>query len=284
MSGAEGGSVVVGVDGSTSAWHAAQWAAREATRRGTRLTVVHAVPAGTDPAGPPPWFDRLPDDVRRRGAAEIEVRVQPGTPATLLLDSARQARLVVVGGWGADAYPGMLAGSVALALVTHAACPVAVVRGGSPDAAPPQQGPVVVGVDGSPTSDAALAEAFAIAAGWGARLVAVHTWSDVVPGPSGSVVRLTEDWSTLAARAEDLLAQRLAVHRPAHPGVAVESRVLPDQPVRALLGEAESARLLVVGHRGHGGFSGMLLGSTSQVLVQYAPCPVLVTRPADTSA
>jgi nucleotide-binding universal stress UspA family protein len=280
----EGGSVVVGVDGSSSAWHAAQWATSEAARKGARLTVVHALPVDGGPAATPSWLDRLLADVRQCGTTEIDVRVQRGRPAPLLLDSAQQARLVVVGGWGADAYPGMLAGSVALALVTHASCPVAVVRGSAPEATPPEEGPVVVGVDGSPTSDAALDEAFAIAAGWGTDLVAVHTWSDVVPGPSGAAVRLPENWSTLAAEAEELLAQRLAAHRPAYPGVAVEARVLYDQPVRALLAEAETARLLVVGRRGRGGFSGMLLGSTSQVLVQYAPCPVLVTRLAAGSA
>jgi nucleotide-binding universal stress UspA family protein len=276
--------VVVGVDDSPSAWHAAQWATDEAARRGARLTVVHALPVHGGPAAPPQWLDRLLADLRQRGPAEIDVQVQRGAPAPLLLDSAQRARLVVVGGWGADAYPGMLAGSVAIALVTHASCPVAVVRGGTPEAAPPREGPVVVGVDGSPTSDAALAAAFAIAAGWAADLVAVHTWSDVVPGPTGAAVRLSEEWGTLAAHAEELLAQRLAVHRPTFPRVPVESRVLADRPVRALLGEAGTARLLVVGHRGGGGFSGMLLGSTSQVLVQYAPCPVLVTRPAGASA
>jgi nucleotide-binding universal stress UspA family protein len=275
--------VVVGVDGSPSARHAAQWAAIEAARRGAPLTVVHALPGDGGPAEPPPWLDHLLVDLRRSGPVDVDVRVPRGKPAPLLLDAARRARLVVVGGWGADAYPGMLAGSVALALVTHATCPVAVVRGSTPEATPPQEGPVVVGVDGTPTSDAALDEALAIAACWGTDLVAVHTWSDVVPGPSGAAVRLSGDWNVLAARAQELLSGRLAAHRPAHPEVAVEARVLDDQAVRALLGEAERARLLVVGHRGRGGFSGMLLGSTSQVLVQYAPCPVLVMRPVDAS-
>jgi nucleotide-binding universal stress UspA family protein len=277
----EGDPVVVGVDRSPSAWHAAQWAAVEAMRRRVSLTVVHALPVdgGSDDA-PPPWLDRVLADVRQHAGVEVDVRVQAGTPTSLLLDHAREAALLVVGGWGADAYPGMLAGSVALALVTHARCPVAVVRGKTPEAAPASNGPVVVGVDGSPAGDAALDEAFDIAAGWDARLVAVHTWSDAVPGARGEVVRLQGDWSMLAARAEELLAQRLAPRQEAHPGVTVESRVLPDRPVRALLEEAEAARLLVVGHRGQGGFTGMLLGSTSQVLVQYAPCPILVIRPA----
>ncbi|MCO1659057.1 universal stress protein [Pseudonocardia humida] len=284
MSRTEDGSVVVGVDGSPSARHAALWAAGEAARRGVPLTVVHALPADGGPTTAPPWLDELAADVRRGGTVEVDVRLPRGTPVSLLVDAAQRARLVVVGGWGADAYPGMLAGSVALALVTHAPCPVAVVRGGAPEAAPASRGPVVVGVDGSPTSDAALDEAFDIATAWDAELVAVHTWSDVVPGPSGEVVRLREDWSTLATRAEELLAERLAARREAYPGVVVGSRVLADRPVRALLGEAETARLLVVGHRGEGGFSGMLLGSTSQVLVQYAPCPVLVMRPTDVRA
>ncbi|NMH97763.1 universal stress protein [Pseudonocardia acidicola] len=277
MSTTDGRPVVVGVDPSPSARQAAEWAATEAARRDVRLQVVHVVgESGGDEV--PGWLDELLSAVRKQGTAQADARVERGKPAAVLLEHARSAGLVAVGGWGSDAFPGMLAGSVALTLVTHAACPVAVVRGPAPDVPPRRDGPVVVGVDGSPDGDAALDLALDIAAQEDGELVAVHTWSDVVPGPGGGAIRLREDWDVLEERAREVLAQHVADHQRAHPEVHVEQHTVADRPVRALLRQAGAARLLVVGHRGQGGFTGMLLGSTSQVLVQYASCPVLVVR------
>jgi nucleotide-binding universal stress UspA family protein len=67
-----------------------------------------------------------------------------------------------------------------------------------------------------------------------------------------------------------------------YPDVEVRRVVTRDRPVRCLLNHAVDAQLLVVGSRGRGGFSGMLLGSTSQALMYHAPCPLLVVRPAAT--
>ena len=63
-----------------------------------------------------------------------------------------------------------------------------------------------------------------------------------------------------------------------YPEVSVRRVVVRDRPVRQLLEQAQDAQLLVVGSRGHGGVSGMLLGSTSQALIYHAPCPLLVAR------
>jgi len=60
----------------------------------------------------------------------------------------------------------------------------------------------------------------------------------------------------------------------AHPTLAIDRQVVEDTPLRALLVRAGGARLLVVGHRGRQAASGMLLGSTSQALVKFAPCPI----------
>lgn len=59
--------------------------------------------------------------------------------------------------------------------------------------------------------------------------------------------------------------------------------VTEGRPLGALLELAEEACLIVVGSRGHGGFDGMLLGSIGQALVHYAPCPLVVVRPAELS-
>lgn len=163
----------------------------------------------------------------------------------------------------------MLAGSVSLALVDRVTCPVAVVRGPAPQVPPPRSGPVVVGVDGSRAGHAALELAAGLAVSLGARLVAVHTWADVVVGIDGGARRRPEDPAFLAAEGAALLEAEDAVAA-SYTSLPVERDLVDDTPVRALLDRARGARLLVVGHRGqgHGSGSGMLLGSTSRALVE----------------
>jgi hypothetical protein len=93
-----------------------------------------------------------------------------------------RARMLVLGSYGDGASSGMLAGSLALALLDRVTCPVAVLRGSSPQVPPPGTGPVVVGVDGSVAGRVALTFAADLAGSWAAPLVAVHTWADVVDG------------------------------------------------------------------------------------------------------
>jgi nucleotide-binding universal stress UspA family protein len=80
------------------------------------------------------------------------------------------------------------------------------------------------------------------------------------------------------AEEERFLAETLAGWADKYPDVAVRRVVVDSQPARALLEYAEHAQLVVVGARGRGGFTGLLLGSTSQQLVHHAPCPLLVVR------
>lgn len=120
--------------------------------------------------------------------------------------------------------------------------------------------PVVVGHDGSPTSEAALGFAFTAAALRGAGLTVV----------------LCRRAGTAAWARDDALDE----WQSRHPDVRVR-RVQPrDHPVRALLRHGTEAQLLVVGSHGRGGFDGMLLGSTSQALVSHAPCPLVVVTSA----
>lgn len=75
-----------------------------------------------------------------------------------------------------------------------------------------------------------------------------------------------------------MLAESLAGWSERYPDVAVRRVLVRDRPVRALLSEAENAQLVVVGSHGRGGFTGMLLGSTSAALVQSVECPIVVVR------
>ncbi len=293
--------IVVGVDGSASALHAAHWAADEAAGRHIPLRLVYGVNtsvlAGTGGVAlPQSFFDALEREGRQMLAeAATAIRQQhPGLgvgvdlytadPVPTLIDMSEHARLVVLGSRGRGGFTGMLAGSTAVALVAHGHCPVAVIRGSTPDEASPSRGPVVVGVDGSPAGESALAMAFDEASWRGTDLVAVHTWIEFSSDSSyASAGQFLVDGDPIETRERELLAQQLAGWQEKYPDVEVRRVVTRDRPVRCLLAHAADAQLLVVGSRGRGGFSGTLLGSTSQALMYHAPCPLLVVRPAATS-
>lgn len=278
--------VVVGVDGSPSALDAVRWAADDCARHHAPLRLVHAVPRPFRGLGRVmPSGDDLrqaveaqADEWLREAAAQtdgidVSTRVAYGGTAALLIEESRDARLMVLGSHGHGTVTGLLVGSTALALAAHATCPLVVVRG---TAVP--SGPVVVGVDGSPTSEAAIAFAFEAASVRRAPLTAVLAWQDVMHEGGYQASRIAFDWSAVEQDERRLLAQRLAGWQEKYPDVPVDRVVLWERAGRALLGLGARARLLVVGSHGRGGFTGMLLGSTSRNLVYHAPCPLAVVR------
>ncbi len=288
--------IVVGVDGSTSALHAALWAADVAAQRRHPLRLVFACDSyafgyAGGLAPPQSYFDELQaagelllstveTEIRKaHPRVEIAVVLRTAGPVPTLLEQTAGAHLLVLGSRGSGGFRGILAGSTAVALVAHGHCPVAVVRGAAPDAEPPTDGPVVVGVDGSATSDAAVAAAFDEASWRGAELVALHSWLEHT-SDNALPERVDAEWAQLEHQEQELLAERLAGWQEKYPDVAVRRVITQGKPVTRLLEHAAGAQLVVVGSRGHGGFSGMLLGSTSQALVYHAPCPLLVVRPA----
>lgn len=283
--------IVVGLDASESARQAARWAADEAVRGHLPLKLVGAVHMPT-----PSYFGAVAIDVDFTGelAAETEHRlaeaqaglaadhpevdistgVMAGLAIPALIEESKTARLLVLGSRGLGGFSGLVVGSTATALVAHGHCPIVVVRG------TPQGGPVVVGVDGSPASEAAVAIAFEEASERGAELVAVHTWTEyTADGAYAAAHQFVVDWALVETQQQEELAERLAGWQEKYPDVRVRRVVTRDRPVRCLLNETTDAQLLVVGSRGHGGFTGMLLGSTSQALVYHANCPLLVARP-----
>jgi nucleotide-binding universal stress UspA family protein len=286
-----GSSIAVGVDGSPSALDAVRWAAEEARVRGTSLRLVHAcyVPTGY-PAGFVGYAE-LRDAFAARGRealAEAEkaagdavpvetVTHMAGVVPTLVEESATAAQLVL-GTRGLGGFTGLLVGSTAVELASRSRCPLVVVRG--TDATRAATGPVVVGVDGTEASEAAVAYAFDAASAYGTGLVAVHTWTDLLVETAFAGGAAALDFSPLAQTAEAELGERLAGRHEQYPDVTVTRHVEREHPGAALLRHAENARLVVVGTRGRGGFRGLLLGSTSQHLLHHAPCPVAVVRTA----
>ncbi|MGV0853347.1 universal stress protein [Mycolicibacterium phlei] len=281
--------VVVAVDGSPAGTAAVTWAAREAALRRVPLKLVHVVPAPAVAMWPPvPTPPELLDNLTRRGrdllaAAEetaktaagdvtISTDLPCGVVVPSLVEASEGADMIVVGCRGLGAIERRLLGSVSWGLLHHARCPVAVIHADAPET--DSAAPVVVGVDGSPASEAAVATAFDEASRRGVELVAVHAWSDwsnyyEVPGVNPI---------SMEREAEEILAERLAGWQEQYPDVKVRRVVVMDRPAHQLLEQATSAQLTVLGSRGRGGFVGMLLGSVSAAVAESARTPVLVVR------
>lgn len=285
--------VVVGVDGSESATQAVRWAALEAARRGASLLLVHVwtpVPVSVPHAAAlGPYEDGLIEQgrqwlaeataVAKEAAPDVttSTRLSSGSVAGRLIGRSTSAGLVVLGSRGLGGFTGLIVGSIAVAVATHGHCPVVVVRGADPQSAPRQDGPVVVGVDGSPTSLAAVRLAFQAASLRGVPVVAVHAWSDL---PVTTVWELTTTSESIRTLESEVLDRWLAESRVQYPSVPVERVVVRDGPAHILLERARTAQLVVVGSRGRGGFRGLLLGSTSQAMLHHAACPVAVVPPS----
>ncbi|MDX8148890.1 universal stress protein [Lentzea sp. BCCO 10_0061] len=289
--------VVVGVDGSPSAIHAARWAAAEAARRGTSLVIVHSSPRvpvhSPQVAVSTAEFSEAVRDQARHWLAtaeasaavlapqvEISTELLTGGAAQQLIGRSASAELVVLGSRGLGGFTGLLVGAIAVAVSTHALCPVVVVREAQPQADRAEDAPIVVGVDGSAASDAALQFAFETAALRGAPVLAVRTWLDAVVDATRLTVLIAASIEAIEADERRLLAEQVAGCAKACPDVPVRMMLSRDGSARVLVEQSASAQLVVVGTRGRGGFRGLLLGSTSQSLIHHSECPVAIIPPA----
>lgn len=280
--------VVVGVDGTPAADAAVVWAAATAARRGRALSITHGMDLAGFTAGP--VGIRGADAVHEVGArivasaAELAARTAPDVPvdtevsamkpSELLVARSASAHLVVLGGPVDRTGLGRL-GSTMYAVTARAHGSVVVVRGLSEQ---PPSGPVVVGVDGSPVSDAAIEAAFREAAARATDLVAVYAWSHPYAGRFSRLLESVEGAFDIAAVERAVLAERLAGLGERFPEVGVRREVFRGTPRERLTAWSRSAQLLVVGSRGRGALAGMLLGSTSGTVIQQADCPVMVVH------
>ena len=155
-------------------------------------------------------------------------------------------------------------------------------------------GRIVVGIDGSQASKDALAWAVAEARLRGDTVVAIHVWTPPYPAaamayptaaafPEGPVTPFDNGMAdAMRQGAEELLAR--AVSEADAGDLPIEQRLVEGPAASALIEAAKDAELLVVGPRGHGGFTGLLLGSVSQQLANHAPCPVVIVRGPDSDS
>ncbi|MBC9823078.1 universal stress protein [Terrabacter sp. MAHUQ-38] len=296
--------IVIGYDGSAGSRLALMWAAETARRRGTRLTLVHGVDVTTVPARPAmdqspvePSFESAAKALVDEGAAridgvldasQVETQYWLGSAAAQLVEVSRDADLVVVGSRARGRLLAGLLGSTSYAVAAHAHCPVVVIRGPAGDddevPAPPRPGPqrdVVVGVDDSDAAARAVDAAAVVAEQEGAGLHVVHVahapsmeaWAYAETAKGG-----TEQTRAIRDQAEQVVTRAADRVRAHHPDVAVTTEVLYGDPGQSLADLGATAGLIVVGSRGHGGFTGMLLGSVSHRVIHDAACPVMVVR------
>ena len=285
--------IVVGVDGSEGSIEAMRWAAHEAARHRLTMHVMTcaelpvAVEAGMVGAGgyTGHTMEALvadQEDINHRAVMlarsfglgiEVSGETVLGSPAYAILSAAHDYDTVVV---GATSHPGRLAdllGSVATVVAHRATGPAVIVHGtGRRDT---RLGRIVVGVDGSPSCDAALMWAAGEAEVSGAEIVLVHGWSYPYAGLRAGVNEPRDEMRLDAMRTLEASTSRL---REIAPGIECQSIVSEHAPAKALIDAAANADLVVVGSRGRGGFSALLLGSVSRTVLQHAPCPVVVVR------
>lgn len=288
------GAVVVGVDGSEPAAAALDWAVREAALQGRELIVVHAcgVPGAMQDFEDIVANERGLKSIGRSIAREavqdarlsdptigVDSVVTMGHAERVLVEASETADVVVVGARGRGTVAGALLGSVSATLARESHCPVVVVR--AYDEAPEEdERPVVVGVDGTPASTAAVELGFKMASLRGAPLTLLHaTWDLREQAAPVLDLRTYAEKVNLDEEEERLVAETVAGLCEKYPDVAVTETYRRGEPVRRLVEASRDASLVVVGSRGRRLLATTLLGSVSRGVAERAYCPVAVVRP-----
>ncbi|MGW6143426.1 universal stress protein [Streptomyces sp. NPDC055140] len=272
--------IAVGIDPARDWRLPLAWAVDEARRRRYGLRLVAAVL----PQHSTHHVDDTPHVVALRQAAsdalnaaaawsrERHAEVEPaaelveGLPVQVMGRLSRQARMIVLGsrhlGRTAEFFS---AGSLVVPVTAQAQCPVVVV--GDAEHVTQQPSYLVMGIDGSESSKAALGLALEEADLRGAELRAISVWQPPV------LLRHDEEAARQAQRR--MLSEATAGWSQKYPDVVLRHEVLAGHPVEELAGAAEHALALVVGRRGRGGYTGMRLGSVVHGLLHRAHCPVI---------
>jgi nucleotide-binding universal stress UspA family protein len=282
--------VLVGFDGSADAQRALEWGIAEAADRRAVLHVVvsqgprlSSYPRPLDEvvaARTAMWVDQAQATLAQAGLPAGLVEVVDTPPAEVLVNRSDARTLVVLGSQGYGRISGPYQGSVSQHVARYAVGPVVVVR----PAASPTSTRIVVGVDGSGGSEDALEFGFERASRTGAALFVIYGWRSqaaLAMGMGGTVpfgATVPVDVAEESAGAEVLLAESVAGLAEKYPDVEVHREAIPVPAARALADASQNAAMIVVGSRGRGAWSGLLLGSVSQAVLHHAECPVAIVR------
>jgi nucleotide-binding universal stress UspA family protein len=285
------GRIVVGIDGSIGSEQALHWAVKEARARDLDIDVVHAWSpplsiypvdlsadaAAYQAAGADVLAHALAGVDDRDGDGHITRHLAQDNAASALIKASAGAELLVVGSRGRGGFTGLLLGSVGRTCLHLASVPTVVVP---PEWQDRTTRSVVVGVDGSGPSRAALAWALTEAAAHDATLRIVNVY-DLAPYISTLGTAVPPDSELIDRSSRALLEEVTADAKDS--GVEVEVIAASGPTAKTLLGVASGADLLVVGSRGLGGLRRLLLGSVSEHCVYHSSCPVAVVRTPEMS-
>ncbi|MFJ1792690.1 universal stress protein [Kitasatospora griseola] len=276
--------VIAGVDGSAPGNEAAEWAAREAERRGESLHLVHAVNTGTVTLSP--RTGTTVTDLILREAAELLESVRSGLEAAhpglritgdvvprdaaeAVLTAAEHAGVAVLGTRGHGGFASLLLGSVSLRVAAHAACPVVVVRGTEhPD------GPVLVAVHDERDA-AALRFGCETAARRGLAVRALHTWSPVV-ADVGRMAPMVDELGEESRLHEQLMLRTCDPVRDEFPAVDVQTQQLTGGTAATVVEESRTAALVVMSRHQPAPRFGLRLATPVHAVLHHAQCPVAV--------
>jgi nucleotide-binding universal stress UspA family protein len=277
--------IVVGINGSARSEAALTWALHRASHHKMPVIAVYAV----DDRWISPEF-QYQEAVREAGmellqkakesaeaqapGVDVEVQLRHGSAGAALREASTSASMLVVGAHDRHWLDGGPLTDRALQVVSASESPVAVI----PPTPDPGRHGVVVGVDGSEESLQAVSVAAAEADRAGDELTVVLAIRSPVKWVETRLPnhKLAE---TIVEEDKVVLAESVAGLRDRYPDLVIHQRLETDtEPAKALVNAAREARLLVIGSRGRGAFSRLVLGSTAHAVLLNVPCPTIVTR------
>lgn len=273
--------IVVGFDGSSNSVAALNCALVEASLRDEGLVLCH-VRERSRPNGGRTWTNAAARQLLAHGAehahrrlpsVDVTPRLLTGSPARQLLRAATDARMLVVGARGTSTSYDLRLGPVSDHVARHARRAVLVVPGLGNRAATAHRRVVVVGVDGSSSSGAAVRFAFEEALRRGAAVRAIHVF-DPCTSPAADLSR--KDGRRLRLAAAVMTRELLAKHAARHPGVPMCAEVLPGTPAMTLAAAARGSELLVLGTRKERSAASLTSGVTRSAVLHNATCPVVI--------
>ena len=279
--------ILVGVDGSHASYKATWWAANYAKHAGLTLQIVcaYSLPSYAAVSFDATYTAMGDDNAAHSNAQEILSKAKAiadeqgveattlivtGDPASVFVELSRNYNLIVIGNRGKGGLAERLLGTTSSSLPAYAYCPIVVVPYTDDDGNLMHLNntitKVAVGSDESKWGLKALEIAANFAAAWDAELDVISA----VPNMKGS-----DDEGVMASFKDDLEV-RIKSLEEAHPDLKINKQIVPGPAVGALTKASYDHDVVVVGSRGRGGFTGLLLGSTSQGLLQHAVGPVYV--------
>jgi nucleotide-binding universal stress UspA family protein len=279
--------IVVGVDGSTSAAHALDWAIDQAVAEHRGLTLVHALGYPPAPwtevglADPPAVFEALEHEgqqlldvasarvAERAGEVPVEMIREFVDPRSLLVRESERAALVVLGSRGRGPVQSLLLGSVGAAVARHAMCPVVIHR---PSHHGIVRNGILVATDASEESQSVLEFAYHVASVRRLPLTIMHCQWDVAGMGPGE-----QDLPTASLETERLdLAVSVAGMGEKYPDVSVTTTLVVGPPEVRVAQAVEKMDLLVVGAHRRSPAGRVIHGSISMSLLEHAHVPVAV--------